>query len=439
MIYPLEMSIHPVKNALVNDPHEKLDVLIRIKARPNDQAPHTPLAVSIVIDQSGSMRGGKMEAAIESAIRFIRGMNPSDQVAVIAYSDDAEILIPLSSVASIKDSLESRLHRMRAAGQTNLYRGWLLGAQQLVASVDEFSACRVLLLSDGQANQGKVNTADICHEVAELAKIGITTSTVGFGLHFNEQLMTEMAVAGRGTALYGEDPEDLIEPFDAEISLLSSLAWRDVSLQIDGAAVTNPWHMRNDYADNSHSSWRLPSIAAGSEAWVAFSIAMSDAITYQADDGKCLLKINVQARDSTGVLQSFSASHPKLPVLDQDGYAGAESDALVIQRFAEIEAADIQRLAYQAARRRDWIALATMIEDLENRVQENPWLANSLKLIKSLVEKRDHERLSKELYYSAHSMKNRLSEYDEKPYDSSAAELEKAAFLRRKSNHGKHF
>ena len=78
-----------------------------------------------------------------------------------------------------------------------------------------------------------------------------------------------------------------------------------------------------------------------------------------------------------------------------------------------------------------------MVEDLENRALQNPWLTKSVNLLKSLVEKRDHDRLSKELSYSAHSMKNRLSEYDEKNYSSSVDELEKAAFLRRKFNQGK--
>ena len=129
------------------------------------------------------------------------------------------------------------------------------------------------MLSDGQVNKGKQGLAEICNEVAELAKIGISTSTVGFGLHFNEQLMTQMAVAGRGNAMYGEDVDDLIEPFDSEISLLRSLAWRDVSLEIVSEEPASPWEMRNDYPANSDRSWRLPSIASGSEAWVDTSDA----------------------------------------------------------------------------------------------------------------------------------------------------------------------
>ena len=434
---PLEIIVQPKKTVLINDPFEKLDLLVRVKARPSTSMARTPLAVSIVIDKSGSMGDGKLEAAIESAIRFINGMSSADQLAVIAYSDDAEIVIPLSPIASIRDHIESKLRQISKNGQTNLYRGWLLGAQQLAPAVDNLNACRVFLLSDGQVNKGKQGLAEICNEVAELAKIGISTSTVGFGLHFNEQLMTQMAVAGRGNAMYGEDVDDLIEPFDSEISLLRSLAWRDVSLEIVSAELATPWEMRNDYPANSDRSWRLPSIASGSEAWVAFSIAMTDAIIYQAVDGQCLIKLLVRARDADGVFHTFTGSSPVLPVVDRDRYATAEIDESVVQRFIEVEAADIQRLAYQAVRRNDWVALAQMVEDLENRALQNPWLTKSVNLLKSLVEKRDHDRLSKELSYSAHSMKNRLSEYDEKHYSSSVDELEKAAFLRRKFNQGK--
>jgi Ca-activated chloride channel family protein len=106
---------------------------------------------------------------------------------------------------------------------------------------------------------------------------GITTTTVGIGPGFNESLMTAMAIAGQGNAHYGDRAADLAEPFEAELGLLSHLAWRDVRLQMGSA--TSRWEMVNDYARTADGQWILPSIPAQAEAWAVFKVRMSSAIS----------------------------------------------------------------------------------------------------------------------------------------------------------------
>jgi len=98
-----------------------------------------------------------------------------------------------------------------------------------------------MLLSDGQANAGMTSTRDICSQVSQLARTGVTTSTVGIGLGFNEELMTEMATAGQGTAMYGDRAADLVEPFEAELGLLAHTVWRNVTLTMHSVAKSNSW------------------------------------------------------------------------------------------------------------------------------------------------------------------------------------------------------
>jgi Ca-activated chloride channel family protein len=47
---------------------------------------------------------------------------------------------------------------------------------------------RVILLSDGCANDGLTEVPQIAAHVSELAQAGVTTSTYGLGRHFNEAL-----------------------------------------------------------------------------------------------------------------------------------------------------------------------------------------------------------------------------------------------------------
>ncbi len=84
-------------------------------------------------------------------------------------------------------------------------------------------ARRVILLSDGNANEGLTDPGEIASQCEAFAAAGVSTSTYGFGRHFNEELMVAMARAGGGNSYYGDTADDLFEPFDQEFSLLSSL------------------------------------------------------------------------------------------------------------------------------------------------------------------------------------------------------------------------
>jgi len=296
--------------------------------------------------------------------------------------------------------------------------------------------CRVVLLSDGKANKGLQNVRDICDRVSQLARAGITTTTVGIGLDFNEHLMTEMSIAGQGAAMYGDRAEDLIEPLESEVGLLKSLAWHDVSIQIQGEF--SQWTVLNPYASIEPGKWQLPSLANQSEAWVALSIPMTDAIAAQLESpNKSALQIIIKARDADGRVHQVKADLPSLPVVSPAEYNESLENELVSRRFNELEAAQIKRQAYRAAGMRQWHRLSELLDQLEARAHDNPWLSESIIVLRRLLESRDQARLEKELMYSSHSLSSRLTELDESISFSQHNELDKAAFLRRKTQQGR--
>jgi Ca-activated chloride channel family protein len=433
---PLDIVLTPVKSALVDTDQSYLQVLARLRAPTDFSIPRTPLSIAIVIDRSGSMRGDKLNAAKECTIEFIERMQDTDEVSIVTYDTAVNVLLPLTSVALARPELTRMLSSFDSGGSTDLHSGWLQGAELLAPKTNDNRMCRVLLLSDGQANAGITSINTICKQVSQLAQSGITTSTVGLGLGFNEELMTEIAKAGQGTALYGDRAEDLAEPFEAEISLLSNLAWRDVTLTIE--SHSRRWIMHNEYAKINSHAWRMPSIASGSEAWMALSVAMDSALKAQEQSSSgTALRVVVQARSVDGTQHQFQASLPTLAKVARVVYESMDGDPLATRRFGEIEAADIQKEARKAVLQRDWVRVEGLLRDIEARAHDNPWLMQTLDVLRELLSKRDHEKLEKELMYSAHSMKWRLSEVDEVNYRTPAEEIEKMAFLRRKSDQGR--
>lgn len=432
----LEVILTPVKSALVDTDKNYLQVIASIRAPKEDNIPRTPLSMAIVIDQSASMRGDKLVAAKECSLEFIERMNDDDEVSIATYDTAVDVILPLTRVALVREGLTRIISGFDSAGGTDLHRGWLQGAELLAPKTKENRMCRVLLLSDGQANSGIRNINTICMQVSQLAQSGISTSTVGIGIGFNEELMTEIAKAGQGSALYGDRAEDLAETFDAEISMLSNLAWRDVTLTIE--SYSHRWIMHNEYAKINTYSWRMPSIATGSEAWMALSLTMDSALKSQERSSiGTSLKVIVEARGVDGNFQTFNATLPSLDRVTRSAYENLLGDQLAMRRFGEIEAADIQKKARTAVQNRDWVLVEELLHSIEAKTPDNPWLMRTLQVLRTLLARRDHAKLEKELMYTSYSMKSRLSEIDEGNYRSKLEEIEKIAYLRRKVDQGR--
>jgi len=439
----LEVVLNTRKAVVARNSGESLDVLLRLRAHVEEVGrTRTPLAVSLVIDRSGSMNGNKLVEAKRCALDLLNRLQDSDQVSVVIYDDTVEVLLETMSAQIAKTLLPIRLEEVEPRGMTNLHGGWLSGAQSLAPLVSSITSRasnvmgRVILLSDGQANEGITSVEAICAHVRELASAGVTTSTVGIGFGFNEELMTAIATAGQGNSWYGQRAQDLAESFDAEMGFLTSLVWQDVQVHLQTPLLAHMGQIkvRNDYVQNAGRQYCLPSIAAGSEVWMAISLSMSEVIHLQ--DSGSVLRCTILAKDKAGVQHEFTLALPQLPVEELSDYRLATEDELVARRFNEVEAADIQREARSHVQRRNWDGVERLIGQLEERSRNNPWLMETVQYLRKLLERRDHETMEKELMYSSDKLKNRAASLNDSILFCMADEAVKPAFMRKKVSQG---
>ncbi len=199
---------------------------------PPQRAERRPLAIGLVIDRSGSMSGRKLEVTRSCAAFLVQRLAPADQLAIVAYDDEVRLLAPLVRVADGREALLDAIAQIHPGGSTNLSGGYLKGAETL-AGADPEALRRVLLLSDGLANVGITDVARLRQLAARMRETAqVTTSTIGFGADFDEDLMTAMADAGGGTAHFAETPEDAPGVFGREFSDLVSVVAQNVSVEI---------------------------------------------------------------------------------------------------------------------------------------------------------------------------------------------------------------
>ena len=93
---------------------------------------------------------------------------------------------------------------------------------------------RVLLLSDGRANQGETNPDMLARHAADLRAKGIATSTFGVGADFDEVLMSRLATEGGGHFYFIEQPAQIPDFLTSELGEALEVVARDARLVIAG-------------------------------------------------------------------------------------------------------------------------------------------------------------------------------------------------------------
>ena len=431
----LNIEITPQREALLKGFDNEFHALLRVNADevPNLHERKNSLNLAIVIDRSGSMSGQPLDEAKRSAIMMVEQMHADDRVAIVTYDNTAELVVP-STACSEKQRITQLIRNIQSGGMTALHAGWLMGAEEVARHKTTNSLNRVLLLSDGNANEGLVDRLEIKSQCAQLADAGVTTSTYGLGHHFNEQLMIEMSSSGLGQGYYGETAEDLADPFKEEFELLLNTVASNLILTAE-----TPDFVRLRLVNNfrqSQNGWSMPDIAAGGEGWALFKITIKKNQILDAPIE--VLRCLVSYTDEEGVPQKTSPAKLVLQPLSPNAFEAVEENERVKDRVSELEVAGYQEEAREAARRGDWDRVDRVVARAKIVARDNVWMKQSLKALEKYSRKRQTQQFSKEALYSADKMNKRLVADDESSiaYSQSIA-AEKAAYLRRKMERGK--
>lgn len=208
---------------------------IAVKTRmPTRQESGAPLALSIVIDVSGSMNDDNKIVHTREALRkAMLELKDGDVVSLVTFNQAAQVLasnVVLSNAT--RPTLVAKVEALDAGGGTDIEDGLVAGYQEM-AKFPAGIAKRLLLLTDGRSNVSAVTPEQIAKEAAVGRVEGARISTIGLGRDVNEALLRQVAEAGKGHYYFAENAQTLTTILREGLQTTVIPVARDVTLDIE--------------------------------------------------------------------------------------------------------------------------------------------------------------------------------------------------------------
>jgi Ca-activated chloride channel family protein len=164
-----------------------------------------PLNLCLVVDRSTSMQGLRLENVKRAAREIIDELHDDDALAMVTFSDRAQVLIP-SQVGVSRSIAKARVSALQAGGGTEILQGIQAGLSELRKRHTGDVTSHLILLTDGHT----YGDEDGCLSEAGQAgaeHIGITT--MGIGEDWNEAMLDGIASRSGGVSAYIASPSQV--------------------------------------------------------------------------------------------------------------------------------------------------------------------------------------------------------------------------------------
>lgn len=204
----MHVTAHLDIDVVALETQDQVSVLVEMAApsAPETSAERLPATLQVVLDRSGSMQqDDRLEGAKSALLSLIDRLEPTDNFGLVVFDNHATIVV-LAGPLTDKDAVRAAVRAVPLGGMTDLSGGYLRGLQE-ARRVCGSTGATVLLISDGHANEGITDHDQLRALAAQAHGHSVVTSTLGYGLGYEELLLGAIADGGSGEALFAEDPD----------------------------------------------------------------------------------------------------------------------------------------------------------------------------------------------------------------------------------------
>ena len=189
--------------------------------------------LTFVIDVSGSMARENRLGLVKRALRLlVSQLRPSDKIGIVVYGTTARVVLPHTGVVNRKHILE-KIESLCPEGVTNVEDGIHKGYELAQQNSQQECINRVILCSDGVANEGVTSPPELLKEISDYADDKIFLTTVGFGMgNYNDTLMEQLAKKGNGNYAYVDTLKEAKRIFVENLTGTLQVIAKDAKIQV---------------------------------------------------------------------------------------------------------------------------------------------------------------------------------------------------------------
>lgn len=367
----MRINTHLDVDVVAVEQEDTVSVMLELVAPPAPAGgPRLPATVQLVLDRSGSMAGERLDAAKAAIVALVDRLAPEDQLGLVAFDDAVQVVLPAGRLTH-KAAAKAAVRSIEPGGMTDLSGGLLRGLQEARRVAGDGGAT-VILLSDGLANVGETDPDRLRDVAAGARDRGVTTSTIGIGLGYDETILAELAGGGQGNHAFAETGDAAAAVLAGEVDGLLSKTVQASSLMITMDTPVESVTVWND----------LPCQPVDGGLMVELGDLYAD------ETRKVLLSFAVPAKTGLGLAQvaELTLRHVALPSLKEqtvtlpvhvnvvpgDQAAGRIPDPVVRTELAYQQVQDAKKRASEALRDGDHDTAAALFEDAGQALNSMP-------------------------------------------------------------------
>jgi len=141
---------------------DKFYYMASIKAPYFREEDRASIDLVCVVDESGSMSGDRIKLVKETVQFIIKNLEHGDRFGIIGYSSGSREVLSLTYMdAAGKKKALAQAGGLRASGGTALCQGLVDGVNMMRKRTTTNEIASVMILTDGQANQGPTSAKEI--------------------------------------------------------------------------------------------------------------------------------------------------------------------------------------------------------------------------------------------------------------------------------------
>lgn len=322
-----------------------------------------PMALSLVVDTSGSMSGQKIQNARMAAASLLETVSDGDIVSIYSFASTVMELAPPTVVGPrTRGPLMQRVQGLVAGGGTNMWGGVTAGVARMGQAPATHPVRRVVVISDGQANIGPSDPASLGNLVARGTETGMQVTAIGVGLDYDETTLGVLAVRSSGRMYHLEHPAQMANILRQEVQLLASTIATDAYIEIvpaPGVIIVDGVSMGATVQDNK---LRLPlgSVYSGQRRNVLFRAQLPTGSLGARSLATARLVYRGAEQGSPEVTQTHQLRYT---VTRNPRVATRSRDGRVAGMVATHEASRAQLRAAEMLNRGNNVAAATALDD----------------------------------------------------------------------------